>query len=50
MEKKCDFLLLPKAETCFPIIIDVCFMNQFTGLILVTCLSQQTLTLLKLAK
>ena len=30
-EKNLIFLsLLPKAETCFPIIADACFMNQFT--------------------
>ena len=31
-----NFSLLPKAETCFLIIADACFMNEFTCLI---CLS-----------
>ena len=51
-KKKSDFSLLPKAKTCFPIIADACFVNDFTCLIivLVICLSQQMLTLSKLLK
>ena len=32
-KKKLDFSLFPKAETCFLIISDTCFMNEFTCLI-----------------
>ena len=32
-KKKSNISLLPKAETCFPIIADTCFMNEFTCLI-----------------
>ena len=30
LKKKSDFSLLPKAETCFPITADTCFINEFT--------------------